>query len=243
VAATLGERDRLAAFLTDARTAGIVIGGAPDAPLESPPLPRVTMGPPTTSAAIEEAHRLSNRAIEACRTRDSCVRVASIPATSTLPPGVVLAFAWSASAGDGRLVDCHPVLVHVRANHVRRPRRAAEARDAAWDAIGRYEHEALQVVEPVAAVRLSHARVMYDAIVDRAIARERELRDWSAGDVQVQPGLFDRRAVTLADEDSAARQRRRLDHDRRIAALMRARELAPRCELVAVLLVYGVARP
>ena len=37
VAATLGERDRLAAFLTDARTAGLVIG---DVPIEdAPPLP------------------------------------------------------------------------------------------------------------------------------------------------------------------------------------------------------------
>ncbi|PYR94829.1 MAG: hypothetical protein DMF84_03995 [Acidobacteria bacterium] len=242
VAATLGERDRLAGFLTDARTAGIVIGGASEEPFENTPLPRITMGPATTSAAIEEAHRLSNRAIEPFRPRDSSVRVASIRATSTLPRGFLFVFVWSALAGDGCLIDCHPALVHVRADHVQRPRRAAQARDAAADAIRRYEHQASQIVEPVAAMHLSHARVVHAARVDRAIARERELRDWNAAAAEVQPGLFDRRVVTLADEDTAARQRMRLDHDRRIAALTRARVLAARCNLAAVLIVYSSSR-
>lgn len=242
VAATLGERDRLAGFLTDARTAGIVIAGAPEQPPERTPLPRITMGPPATTAAVDEAHRLTKHRIDAVTRRDGCVRVSSIRATSTLPQGFLFVFVWSAIAGDDRTIDCHPALVHVRADHVERPRRAADARDAASAAIRRYEYEAFEAVAPIAAMRLEHARAVHAAIVDRAIARERELRDWSRDGADVQPGLFDRGAVTRADEDSAARQRMRVDHDRRIAALTRARELAPRCDLVAVLVVHGNGR-
>jgi hypothetical protein len=239
VAATLGERDRLAAFLTDARTAGIVIAGAPEQPHEPTPLPRVTMGPATTSAAVDEAHRLSKHMIDAITRSDGCVRVSSIRATSTLPEGFLLAFVWFAIAGDGRTVDSHPVLVHVRADHVKRPRRAADARDAASAAIRRYEHDAFKAIAPILAMRLAHARTAHAAIVDRAIARERELRDWNTSRAEIQPGLFDRRAVTRADDDSAARLRVRVDHERRIAALARARALTPQLDLTGVLLVYG----
>src|SRR5204862_7952370 len=53
VAATLGERDRLAGFLTDARTAGIVVGGKPEEPAEATALPRLEGAPATTRPACQ----------------------------------------------------------------------------------------------------------------------------------------------------------------------------------------------
>jgi hypothetical protein len=239
VAATLGDHDRLAGFLTDARTAGIVIGGAPEEPPDSPPLPRITVGPVTTRTAIEEAHRLSNRAIDRVRPRDGCVRVSSVRATAVLPEGFVFVFASCAIDDDGRSVDAHPALVHARASHIGRPHGRAHTRALAEEAIRRYQQYALQIAEPIGAIRLSEVRVVHSAIVDRAIARELELRDWNTVVVELQPGLFDRRLVSRAEEDLSRRQHVRRDHDQRIAALSRARVLSTSCDLVAMLIVYG----
>jgi superfamily II DNA or RNA helicase len=239
VAATLGERDRLAGFLSEARTAGIVIGGGPEEPLHEPTLPRVTMGPAITKAAIDEASRLSSAATDVVTSRDGLLRIASIRGSAALGPGFLFVFACSAVDGDGRMVDCHPALAYVSVNEVARPVRAADARETASDAIQRYEDRAADAVAPQAATRLSRVHVLHADVIDRAIAREVELRDWSAEVAEVQPGLFDRRDLVEANEASALRQQSRHDHDRRIGDLTRARVLTARCDLIGVLIVHG----
>jgi hypothetical protein len=148
-------------------------------------------------------------------------------------------FVWSAIAGDGHIVDAYPGFVHVRVSHVERPRRAADVRDMASEAIRLCEHQAIEAGEPIATRRLTDVRLVHAEIVERAIARELELRDWNVEVASVQPGLFDRRAVRRADENAALRHERRLEHDQRIAALTRAGVLTSRCDLVAMLIVHA----
>ncbi len=239
VAATLGERDRLAGFLTDARTAGIVIGGKVEETPEATTVPRLTMAPATTDLARQETVRLSSDTTHFLKRYDGCIRVSSIRGSPILPPGFVFAFLCSANAGDGHLVDAHTAFVHVRDSHVLGPRSATDARNVAWAAIERYEHQALATIGPNAGMRLAHVRRVHEGIVGRLIAREVELRDWNMDVEEVQPGLFDRRAVTRAKEDAEARRWMRLEHDQRISALARTGQLTPRCDLVAVLVVHG----
>jgi len=233
VAATFGERDRLAGFLTDARMAGIVIGHSFEEPSSTTPLPRLEMEPATTNEAVLEAGRLS-QAFNEVSPHDGSVRVSSIRGTG-LAEGFVFVFACSALDGDGRVVDVQSTVIHVRTCCVERPRNRAEARELARTALRRFEQQAFAMVEPIAARRLAHARQVHAERVDRAVARELELRKWHVEPTSVQPGLFDRRAVTIAAEASALRQQRRIEHDDRIAGLLRSRELTSRCDLVAVL--------
>jgi superfamily II DNA or RNA helicase len=233
VAATFGERDRLAGFLTDARMAGMVIGRSLEEPSASAPLPRVCIGPALTNEAVFEAGRLS-QGFNEIWSPDANVRVSSI-AERTVAEGFVFLFAWSAIDGEGHLVDLQPTVIHVRVGRVERPRSRADARELAHAAVRRFEQHAFAVAEPIAARRLAHARLVHTGRVDQAIARELELGNWHVEPKSVQPGLFDRRAVTNAAEESALRQRTRLAHDDRTAALLRSRELTSRCDLVAVL--------
>ncbi len=246
VAATLGERDRLAGFLTDARTAGIVIGGASSEPVETAWLRNVTPGssdqirpgPSTTHKAIDEAQRLACRVTKPFTSREDAVLVSAIRATRNLSPGFVFVFRWSGVTGDGTVIDCRPALVHVPAD-VTRPRRAAEARDTASEAIRKYGRTALERVSSAGAVRVEHVREVHDATTERAVARELELRDRDGARTEVQPGLFDTRAVAAATQQSTARQQVRADHDQRIAALRAAKHVEPRWDLAAVLIVHG----
>jgi len=240
VAATFGERDALAGFLTDARVAGMVIGRSPEEPSETTPLPRVSMGSAITDEAVLEASRLSNGSND-IGSHDGCMCVSSIRGTR-VAEGFVFVFAWSAIDGDGRIVEVQPTLIHVRVGRVERPRSRAEARELALAAVRRLEQQAFAVAEPIAARRLAHARLVHAGRVDQAIARELELRDWHVEPTTVQPGLFDRRAITNAAEALALRQRRRTEHDDRIAGLLRSREVTSRCDLVAVLCSWSRPR-
>lgn len=241
VAATLGERDRLAAFLTDARTAGIVIGGASAEPIDTTPLP-ITTGPAMTNAAVEEAGRLSTRRLGDIAVRDGCVRIASIGATSTLLPGFVFAFVCAAVTRDGRCVDAQPALLHVHVDEIERPQRARELRDLASGAIAQYERQALAMAASIASARLVEVRCVHEHVIDRSIARELELREGPPAMREIQPGLFDTRAVVRAQDDASLNERMRVAADLRIAALSHSRPLATRCDLVGVLIVHSRGR-
>jgi len=240
VAAALGEHDRLAAYLTEARTAGMVIGGLPDSEPDPASLPAVAIAPAVGTQAEREASRLSAQwaTSRVSRPRDCDVVVSSLRACAGLPRGYVLVFEWFAVAASGRKIDRDVWAVHVDADVRVRPRVAAQARALASSIIARSEQDARAVLASRAADRLTDVRALHSAIVDRAIARERQLRDWNVTVEAVQPGLFDRRAVARADAEEAERDQNRADHDRRIAALAREREVDSHLCLAAVLIVY-----
>ena len=78
----------------------------------------------------------------------------------------------------------------------------------------------------------------HQAGVDGRIAREVELMDRRRDHRVVQPGLFDRRALSAAERLTAAEDVLIDEHRRHIAALERSRALDLRCALSAVLIVW-----
>src|SRR4030095_15485844 len=170
----------------------------PEEPSATTPVPRLRIGPAITNEALLEAARLS-QGFNDFGSHDGCGLLSPIR-ESMAEEGFVFVFAWSAVDGNGRLVDVEPTAIHVRAGRVERPWSRADARELALAAVRRWEQQALAAADPIAALRLPHARLFHAGRVDQAIARELELRDWHVESTSVQPGLFDRRAVTAADE-------------------------------------------
>lgn len=241
VAATLGERDRLAAYLTEARTAGIVVGGMRDSRLDAAAPPAIAIEPAVEPRAEAEAARLEARAraVFAPTWRDSDVLVSSLRARPTLERGYVLVFEWSAVAGGGPTIDRHTWTLHVDAAVPKHRRAAADARALAARAISEHEPDARARLATVAAQRLAMVAGVHAGIIARAIAREAELRDRDTAVQAVQPGLFDRRAVILTGAPAAEREGDRADHDRRMAALAGEQIIESHLRLAAVLIVHA----
>ena len=221
VARTLGPKDRLAAFLDDARIAGMVIGGDP--------LPDVAADGDDTriaipQAALAEAERIELLSGPAQRPvlRSTDVAVSSLRATADLPAGFIAIVQWTLHEATGRLAACRTVFFHVP-GAPEKPSTAAHARRVAADVIAAHGAQlAERAGSEIGAVRdaylAAHARAI-EALVNREI----EIGGQASALGAVQPGLFDRRGAD--DAVSAERDGIRLETSQRIAQLRAAAPL------------------
>ncbi len=140
VAATLGERDRLTAFLGEARIAGLIIGGIPadtsDDPGSHATLERAPTDDDQTSA---EARRLSGLPrLPTITSGVTDIPVSTIPARQGLAEGFVFVVRWTATTRDGQPIDGDVRLIHVEERVLAAARTAAGARRLAVGAIERH---------------------------------------------------------------------------------------------------------
>ena len=234
VAATLGERDRLAAFLTEARTARAVIAGVPpepeDEPLPAPPPPRAAAADfPVDRIAAEIARRVEGQPAYGGTV------VARLRASRDLSAGFVT-LVRAAAVSDGQAVAERPFLFHVRAGGVPKPSTHREARSLAQLpglAAATAAQDDPAVRRWFAAVQSTH-----EATVRRRIAREDALRGGRERTAAVQAGLFDARALQDASRTADHDARRRGDHERHARALEDSRILRLECAVEALLIVW-----
>jgi superfamily II DNA or RNA helicase len=235
IAATLGERDRLAAYLTDARTARIVIGGAASEaePQEERPAPAVRMAPSPDNETARAAAQVERRAHG-----DSVngVLVSSARTRADLTPGIVLVVRASARTHDGRLVAERLLILHAKMDAPRYSK-AADLKREATAAIG--------CLQDGAADRLSQLEDWFDSIrrehensVQQRLDRELAIAERDGSHAEIQPGLFDRRAIRQAERASALDAQVAAEHRDRLAALERERTLDRSVDVIGVLVVW-----
>src|SRR4029079_6200047 len=114
VVSTLGERDRLGAFLGDVQIARRVIAGESDeAPLAHARAPNSihTPDPDERTAAADPASHVERA--RAAGSPPSRVLVSSVRSSRCLPPGVVVCVRHALSTGDGDMPASHLQLIHV----------------------------------------------------------------------------------------------------------------------------------
>ncbi len=244
VVATLGEQDRLGAFLTDARTAGMVIGGAvPDEAAASPEPPEAVkrepaVGEEARAAADRLLLRRSSRSgigMKAGQPEDPAVLVGGLRASRTLANGFVVASRCTARTEDGDLIASRAILFHVACD-IARPASRLAARSMAAQAIACLPDVCdtfPEVADWVAGVTGIHERS-----IDCRLAREIALHNRATETAPVQPGLFDRRALRAAEELSSGERAIHAEHRLRIAALDRGRRSRVSCIPVAVLILW-----
>jgi superfamily II DNA or RNA helicase len=238
VARSLGERDRLASFLTDARAAGIVIGDEALAVDEI--VPEVSRA---SAAAYENLARVAAGSLQARRTfnedlcPDECVFATAIRASTAVPPGLVLVVRCCAATADGEAAAERTVLLHVGGMHPS-PTNAATLRRRCESILNMLRGDVSDAASRLVEGWFRAARGAHVAAADRRIQRERELLHREAHSTTLQPGLFDRRV--LREADTAALTRRRLGeaHRDRLDALERSRELRLTCSVRAVLVAW-----
>jgi hypothetical protein len=242
VAATLGERDRLAAFLDEARIARSVIGAAEFAETEegaehADRFDASALAPPDVrDAAARAAEHVRRRLAAPCAwTR---APIASARASATLRPGCVIALRCAAQTRTGSIVGERLAIVHVTGEGARgRPTSAADLRTrgmAAVDRLVRYAGDAVpQLSGWFEGVQRAHA-----AAIDANVARETALRDRRTEAPPVQRGLFDRRAVAAADRQAVADAELREEARERIGQLQHGRPLQLNVTPAGVLVLW-----
>jgi superfamily II DNA or RNA helicase len=238
IVATLGPGDRLGAFLDDARTAGIVIGGEQ---LSNDPEPAEPAGTVRTGGDLEAATVAATQI--ACRRESPPLRSARTSGTTvsnarsrpaTLPTGCVVIVCAAARTGDGMLIAARPFLVHVETGS-ERPRTAAAAR-----AIADRLLKALDARAVIADVDRWFSEVCrsHEAAIDARLVREREIGEPARKRDAVQPGLFDRRAMAAAERAVALAAQVLDAHRLEIGALERSRTLHLTCPVSGVLILW-----
>jgi superfamily II DNA or RNA helicase len=237
IAVTLGERDRLTAFLDEPRIARLVIGGS-KASGERPPQPSILRSAGDTTVDGQEADRL----LILQNTPGHCppahaVLVSVTRRNRNLANGYVYLVRWTATTIDGTTVDSDIFAIHVRAGGNPAPSTAAAARTIAAAAIECHEGIVAAAADGLAAPRLDKARKLHNAITQRLAARERALLSSNERPALLQPGLFDRRAVEHAEDVRATTEASVAAHERRLIALERSATLQGRCDVIGVLIV------
>ena len=234
VAATLGERDRLASLLSEARTARSVITGVAadldEAAASMPPLHRPSVRDYPT-AAIAAALRSGAPAAEQLLT----VPVAAIRAGPCLTTGA-LAVVRAAIVSDSGVLAEQPFVVHLADAAYDHPRSHREARLRAARAIERIE-PLLTSLGPLSEWFEGAAAAHRTALAAR-VARERCLL--SSADVtgEVQPGLFDRRALVDLERRVTTAESRGREHEGRLRVLAARLDVRLECTVAAVLLAW-----
>jgi superfamily II DNA or RNA helicase len=242
VVATLGEQDRLGAFLTDARTARMVIAGAAaDEPDAGPDAAEAVIRQPAVS---EEARAAGERLALRRGTRGLTVGprhgpadivVSTLHASAGLPAGLVIGVCCTARTEGGELVARRVVLLHVP-GEVARPRTLAAARRAAAHAIASLPD--VRETCPDLARWFAGVTQVHDRSIDRRLAREAALHDRPAATGPVQAGLFDRRALRAADDLSDTERAIQAEHRRQMTMLDGARQPRLSCAPMAVLILW-----
>jgi superfamily II DNA or RNA helicase len=239
IAATLGERDRLTAFLGEARVAGLIIGGIlAETSEDQGPQPALERAPDHEDRTSAEAARLLGLAkVPTDSSICADIPVSIIQPRKGLDGGFVFVVRWSATTRDGQSIDNDIRLIHVEDRALFPCRTAAHARRAAIGAIERHRDAVLRACDRWAASCLDRAVSVHAVSTARLLDRERFLRSISGPERLFQPGLFDRRAVHHADESHHARTAVEREHDRRIESLERSTTLEGRHQIAAVLIV------
>jgi superfamily II DNA or RNA helicase len=238
IVATLGPDDRLGLFLDDVRTAGIVIGGEP--PEVNPPAAEpggaIRADSDLRSAALAAAQIALRRHTPQSRLSSSpgvvVSSIRSMPAT--LPPGFVVIVSTTARTGDGVLVAARSFYLHLR-GRPERPHTAAATRQLADALLTSLDAWA---VVPGLDAWFAEVRRVHDTAIDARLVRERDLGDRRQNRHEVQPGLFDRRAVAAADRALADAADVAESHRRQIESLERSRHLHLTCSASAVLILW-----
>ena len=224
VAATLGARDRLAVFLDEARTAQLVIGGAPNGEIEAGPLPVPGLvsgvSPLARQAAdwLETIRRADAASAHFC---DEDIVVCRVRASGSLRPGTVFVFQWRAVTGPGTVRASGPIAIHAAKNiDPREPEALRHVAALAWKQ---------------ATALLARARSRQQSVHDALAARERRLLAAPRLRPEAQPGLFGRHAL---DEDADGFGQQRAEaHRRRLEMLDQDLTLHPELRLAGLLFV------
>ena len=241
VVSTLGERDRLGAFLTDARTARMVIAGLPAEPEDVGDRPVVIARAP---AVGDDARAAADRLLFGRKARTgsrapwsdvSDLAVSGLRASPGLMPGFVAAIRCDARTEEGDLIAARMVLAHVSCG-VARPASRREARSMAAGAMACLPNVYDAIPETAEWFRRTTGQ--HHRSIDQRVTREKAMLGRRAVPVPVQPGLFDRRALRAAEDMSEAERAIAADHEHRITALESARRLRPSSTPVAVLIVW-----
>jgi hypothetical protein len=234
VVASLGHGDRLAHFLGEARTARVVIGGMPldEMPEDTGCLePHVVKQPAVGVDARAAAEHLRI----AASGEPGDVLVSSTRAAPGLRAGSVIFVRSVASTSEGQAVAECTVALHVPGTHAK-PANAAAARSLARTILAAVPD--VRTVAPEIACWFADACLAHESAVDRRIARETKMRERPSGHAEVQPGLFDRRALDAAGAVEEWEASARALHESRIAALRRVRSLRFDCTPTAVLITW-----
>jgi len=229
IAKTLGPKDRLAAFLDDARIAGMAIGGDP--------IPGLDAAIDETPVAIPESARAEAERLEATiasrysnAVAASDVAVSSMRATASLPPGFIAIVQWALREAAGRVAACRTFFVHFPGS----PAKPSRAADAARIAAAVIATHGMSIVDR-ARIEVEPLRTMHLAAherrVQRQIQREHEIACAGGGSHPLQPGLFDRRVIAAAASAAIARDEAREETSRRIAQLHASARLEERFDI------------
>jgi superfamily II DNA or RNA helicase len=246
VAATLGERDRLAALLDDTRVARSVIGGEDqnagskdpaydgDRACNEGELHATALPPDVRAEAAAAATQLRARSAAAQPSARSLI--SSVRASRALAGGCAIVVRTVAQTSAGVEVAQRCAIVHVPRDIVK-PRAARDARRAAAvgaEAILARLDECVPDLQP-----WFHETVrVHAAAIDARIQRETALRDRRADTAPVQRGLFDRRALFAADRQSELERTLHSQHTERLLALERERTLQLSATPAGVLIVW-----
>jgi superfamily II DNA or RNA helicase len=234
VAVTLGDRDRLAALLTDARTARAVIAGAPveveDASPAAPPLVRAA----TADFPVDRVGMQLARAAQR-RTPPSGTAIARLRASRMAAPGCIAIVRVSA-VNDRGVVAERPFVFHVAAQDMPKPSTHRDARALARMPTAIVETAAR--ADPSVRRWRDEVQAVHETSVRLRIAREESLRGGSSRALAVQPGLFDGRALRQAARLADGEELLRREHERHIRALDDGRVLGLECAVDALLIVW-----
>jgi superfamily II DNA or RNA helicase len=229
VSAALGERDRLAAFLSDARVARTVIAGESSLPIEEPGAAPILPRPAEDGAATSRAAvQVATRRVPAA----SDIPVAQVRA-ALLPEGASVILRAALVNDSGCVAERAFVL------HVRPPLAGTAPPDALAfaDLACTLAERNAPFVDPVQAWSEEMARI-HRIAVEARLDRERELRQAHAGHGLLQPGLFDPRVLGVRPGHDAVDEARDSEYAQRVQRLTLSLDVRLVCSPLGVLLSW-----
>jgi hypothetical protein len=230
---TLGTRDRLGAFLDEARMAQVVIGQGP-APAadreDDPDVAGITLAPLETTA---EERRASAQIQARAPDHRRAVLVTHLRCGTVAAPGVVVVVVCTARSADGIIAARTAMAVHVKGTPAR-PESARHVRTLASTFLDGFRMPVAALDAWFRAVRRLHEESVRSTR-DRLDALQASASGMS---LPVQPGLFDRRAESAMASLRRTEDRLFGEYVERVQALERSRELELVCEPAALLIAW-----
>lgn len=233
---TLGTRDRLGSLLDEAKIARLVIGHD-TASIASTPDDDVDVGTVTLAPSVtgDEERHAAAQVRERTSNVGRCVPVSHLRSRPSIPPGTVVLVVCTVRTAEGFVVARKTVALHVEGRPAR-PRSATETQALASLLLTRFQK---LTTFPWLAEWLREVHRMHEDGIQRSLDRLHGLRKTIAGTrALMQPGLFDRRAVSAAAGVRHKDDRLAAEYDERICSLERSRILVTTCEPAAVLIVW-----
>jgi superfamily II DNA or RNA helicase len=234
VVSTLGERDRLGAFLSDVQIARRVIAGESD---EAPPAPAraaIPIHAPDPDEGVAAADTAGH--IERARAAGSPfsgVLVSSVRSSRCLPPGVLVCVRHTLSTADGDIAASRLQLIHVAGSPGKPGASLARGLAARAAAVVRD-----LAIAPDVDAWIASVTAMHETRLERLLARERSMASRAEVLREVQPGLFDSRALEQILASSAVDDSLDAERRRRVGTLSRGAALHLTSTPVAVLISW-----